>query len=96
MALVGTGSKNITIRKFNNSTLDWPETPDADPINVFAGQGYLKPENEDWINKPTLNNLLEGAVMGFPRSAEEAVVPPPDPDDPQANTGNRGWKLKEC
>lgn len=62
----------------------------SDGTKVFAGQGYLLPENQSYINLPVGDiESGNGLVMGFPRSAEPRRIRP-------VVGGIGGWKLKEC
>ena len=70
MALIGQGAYEPTIKLLDDSTQEWPDTPSPATFLLYCGQGFEKPEDYTWVNKPTGAPGTGSHLMGFPRSAE--------------------------
>lgn len=88
MAIIGTGAKDIAMAEFIPTSNTWGDF-ESGTDQIYVGFGYQDPSDTTWVNKPTGTETVGGAVMAFPRSAENVVVPP----TPGLGIG---WKLKEC
>lgn len=88
MAIIGTEAKNIGESEFVPIVNGWGNFT-SEVYQIYVGFGYQEPSDITWVNKPTGTLAGGGAVMAFPRSAENIVIPP-------APGLGIGWKLKEC
>lgn len=74
MALIGQSRWSVGVKLFDDATQNWAADFTPDVYQVYTGQGFEWPEDQNWINRPTGTQAHGGLIFAFPDPLNASVL----------------------